>query len=593
MQTIEDLAIRGLKSLASISFPPGEADDGVRAAAAAAGYLRDLLEQLRSGLSSPLVVAIFGGTGVGKSTFLNTLANSLISPVSVKRPCTYHPLVFHHERAAEAVAAERLLSEYPRRAAGGETPAAGGVDEPLVLRLHAHRIDWLARAILIDTPDFDSVERRNKATVADIFRRAELVLFVTNPARYADDEQWRFLRQAGKVGKPIRFLFNRAEGEEAPSDFEARLREAGIEGELVRLPWQAGAVKRGLLKGRAVQRSLVRWMESLLAEPHHRECKQRALGITIMGFKATMETELLPAVSRARLRHAALEKAIREAFNLARESLDVDLHGVVGQETKERLDLLVRENIRKLADPLGGVRRAVLAPIRMIGRWVAGSSSEEGPLLQRKLRREIRDHHQRNREAVWREVERLGIEFRRRAVESGAEEILLHHDLTPYLLERQDVYALYEDGKDALKQWLAQRFQELTGKIRGQRSWQLATVQALWVSLILAFEFGTGGGFAAIEGLINLVVFPMISPLLIKALSLEEFKALTREAGRRHEDLCQEILARQRRRLTDWLRDGFGGLEPAEELIAAYRLLKEALWTEYQEILEEAAPRWR
>ena len=62
-----------------------------------------LLTRLGERFDTALVVVFAGGTGVGKSTLLNTVAGRRISDTSVKRPCTTAPLVYHHRVVPQAV----------------------------------------------------------------------------------------------------------------------------------------------------------------------------------------------------------------------------------------------------------------------------------------------------------------------------------------------------------------------------------------------------------------------------------------------------------------------------------------------------------
>src|SRR6478752_6536158 len=54
------------------------------------------LEPLRARVEAPLVVATFGGTGVGKSSLVNALVGQEVTMSGRQRPTTTHPVILAH-----------------------------------------------------------------------------------------------------------------------------------------------------------------------------------------------------------------------------------------------------------------------------------------------------------------------------------------------------------------------------------------------------------------------------------------------------------------------------------------------------------------
>jgi len=126
----------------------------------------------------PLVVAFFGGTGVGKSSLINRLAGAPIARVGVERPTSHEVTAYVHEAVALADLPEALPLEQVRI---------------------ARHTDAARRDVLwLDMPDIDSTEQRNRALALAWLAHVDLLVYVVSPERYRDDAGWRVLRARGR-----------------------------------------------------------------------------------------------------------------------------------------------------------------------------------------------------------------------------------------------------------------------------------------------------------------------------------------------------------------------------------------------------------
>jgi hypothetical protein len=112
------------------------------------------------------VVALVGGTGVGKSTLLNALAGAPVSPAGARRPTTGAPIAWVPSGRSAAV--RPLLDRL-------------GIDRPAL-----HDAADLDRLVVLDLPDLDSIEPSHVATVEALLPRLDVVAWVTDPEKYAD-----------------------------------------------------------------------------------------------------------------------------------------------------------------------------------------------------------------------------------------------------------------------------------------------------------------------------------------------------------------------------------------------------------------------
>src|SRR5207248_2596208 len=161
------------------------ADRAAAAAAAVVSQLDDyLLPRLRQ-LDAPLLVVVGGSTGAGKSTLVNSMVRVPVSPAGVLRPTTRAPVLVCNPADAAWFSSRELLP--------GLIRTSTAADDPHTLRIVTAAALEPGLALL-DAPDIDSVVDANRALAAQLFAAADLWLFVTTAARYADAVPWDLLR---------------------------------------------------------------------------------------------------------------------------------------------------------------------------------------------------------------------------------------------------------------------------------------------------------------------------------------------------------------------------------------------------------------
>ncbi|MGW4501069.1 GTPase [Micromonospora sp. NPDC004336] len=120
------------------------------------------------------VVALAGATGSGKSSLFNALARMELSPVGVRRPTTG---VTHACVWGPLDGGNRLLDWV------GVLPRHRFVRESV---LDGDDESALHGLILLDLPDFDSVQRSHRLEVDRLLGLVDLVVWVVDPQKYAD-----------------------------------------------------------------------------------------------------------------------------------------------------------------------------------------------------------------------------------------------------------------------------------------------------------------------------------------------------------------------------------------------------------------------
>jgi hypothetical protein len=162
--------------------------------------LEDYVLPRLEALDAPVLAVVGGSTGAGKSTLVNSLAGEVVSRTGVLRPTTRAPVLVHHPSDERWFTGSRILPSLPR--------VTGGDGEPGTLRLVAS--DRLGPGLaLLDAPDIDSVVVANRELAAQLLAAADLWLFVTTAARYADAVPWSFLRDAAARGAAVAVVLDR------------------------------------------------------------------------------------------------------------------------------------------------------------------------------------------------------------------------------------------------------------------------------------------------------------------------------------------------------------------------------------------------
>lgn len=131
----------------------------------------DLFDTQGGAQNDPLVVALFGGTGVGKSSLLNRLVGEDVAKVGVIRPTSLEATVYVHEAINFA------------------GPQRDGFQRA------AHQDDRRRHIVWVDMPDVDSTAADNRELVLSFLPFVDLLIYVVSPERYRDEAPWSLLRE--------------------------------------------------------------------------------------------------------------------------------------------------------------------------------------------------------------------------------------------------------------------------------------------------------------------------------------------------------------------------------------------------------------
>jgi hypothetical protein len=202
---------------------PG-ADRARQAQSELVGQVDDyLLPRLRQ-LDAPLLAVVGGSTGAGKSTLVNTLIGDNVSKAGWLRPTTRGPVLVCSPGDLRWFSEDRILPELARTT--GDGSQGGG--RSLHVVAHAGVPAGLA---LLDAPDIDSVVAENRQLAGQLLAAADLWIFCTTAARYADAVPWELLHTAQQRSTALAVVINRVPPEglrEISSHLAAMLDQNGL-----------------------------------------------------------------------------------------------------------------------------------------------------------------------------------------------------------------------------------------------------------------------------------------------------------------------------------------------------------------------------
>lgn len=312
-------------------------------------------------LDAPLLTVVGGSTGAGKSTLVNSLVGSRVTQPGVLRPTTRSPVLVHNPADGEWFGQDRLLPELER--------VSRSTNDPDALQLvPSHAVP--AGLAILDAPDIDSVEERNRTLAAQLLAAADLWLFVTSAARYADQVPWEFLRKAADRSAAVAIVLDRTppDAVETVSTHLARmLASRGLKDSPLFTVTEGEVTEDGLLAPEAVA-SIRGWLESLAADA---EARSGVVKQTLNGAIRTLARRT-HSVADAATEQVDAVRRLRDDANKAYDQAVAEISEASADGTLLRGEVLARwqefvgtgELLKSLETRVGWLRDRVVNAVK-------------------------------------------------------------------------------------------------------------------------------------------------------------------------------------------------------------------------------------
>jgi len=160
---------------------------------------------------------------------------------------------------------------------------------------------------ILDAPDIDSVEESNRHLAAQLLAAADLWLFVTSAARYADQVPWGFLRQAAERSAAVAIVLDRTPEDAVTtvaSHLARMLAARGLKDSPLFTIDEVALDEQGLLPPAQVS-DILRWLSELGADA---DARQAMVHQTLEGAVRTLTRRAHPVADACLDQSVAVER---------------------------------------------------------------------------------------------------------------------------------------------------------------------------------------------------------------------------------------------------------------------------------------------
>ncbi len=512
----------------------------------------NLRRRLRDGPLAPLRLAFFGPTGTGKSKLFSSLIGKQLSASSYHRPFTRHSVYYVHDDW------QALVAALPGEVVLHTDPAWRGV-------------------ILVDTPDFDSVELANRDEADRVFLESDGFFFVTDALKYADASTWDYLARLRRSRKPFVIILNKVNSEAIPASFDARFRETFAAKSTESLPYQKVMIPELPIRDDALIDDpgigqLAEQAKKLVGPYPADESVARFQGElaelfdqvdVILTEVRTRREQIDELQSRLRKRHA-------ESLERLEERLAAGLEPAVRDEVYQRV-MTRLDSIDLLRYP----RKIMAMPIQGLRSWWQSWRRGDQPAVETSVDRVVDPVTSETFHMLESELIRFADESRLDIMQQpGLQELIPRDTFRRLRMDHEEVQELYRRQHGEFRDWVETHARSTAAEITGENKLKFMLSQVLFHTVLITAQVKTGGGLTLLEAGLDGVISPFVAKTVSIAIGNEKVKQFEAQAHERHQACLATVLDTGRQRFADFLTEASAGLDELQTVlaeIAAYR----------------------
>lgn len=509
----------------------------------------------------PLIVCLIGGTGTGKSTLFNSFAGATLSSVGIRRPSTLKAVVLAHEENRPQ------LELCPHLAGQGPSGAV----------LITHRNEDLRRVILVDTPDFDSVELANRFIADDYFALGDVIIFVTSQEKYADLKGLQMWRRARQWGKKTLFVLNKTESREAYDDFHRLVSQLDFESAPIQVEHLDDFPKQ--IPGLRSRPEFHNLFSSLELDGSREELRNAELSILARNTFEALE-DFRGSLIAERDRISFVKASIDAIASSVAAEMEARLDAVLTEDIQDRVRSRLQELLRKydfLFVPRMKLRNAIRDMFHAISGILA-TGEQKDSTRSGEDDTHVDDLHKTRSAAQLKPVEAAVANLNRHvaellAADPGLEDLRQVAVNSVQRLDGAEIRSLYEEAFPGLEQLLENEFKHLRDGLSRLDELKLYGTNTLWAVLLVTAEVVVGGGFTLLDALLDSVVFPFIPKWMLDVQVRDSLREIARRVDQEHRQVLTGILIGQ----AELYKSTFEGLPPGEESLRRLAELRESV----------------